>query len=79
MAQGHRRAKAMVAVPPREDWPFLSLCLLSLFAPVAVLAQGGGWPLALLSCLAVLGVPGAALEMMLGLARAALWIEGSGR
>jgi hypothetical protein len=71
-------AAATIRAAPRSEWPFLSLVALSLLAPVAVLAQDGGWPLALLSCPAVLAVPGAAIEMMLGLARAALWLEGGG-
>jgi len=64
-----------IAACPRADLPFLTLGVLSVLAPVVVLMQGGDWPLALLSCPAVLAVPGAAIEMMLGLARAALWME----
>jgi hypothetical protein len=62
----------------RAEWPFATLCLLALVSPLVVLAQGGDWPLALLAPLAVLAAPGAALEAMLGLARAALWMQGSG-
>ncbi len=60
----------------RAEWPFLALYGLSLLAPVAVLAQNGGWPLALLACPVVLAVPGLAIEMMLGLARVTLWMLG---
>ncbi len=60
----------------RAELPFLALYGLSLLASVAVLAQDGGWALALLACPVVLAVPGAAIEMMLGVARAALWLEG---
>jgi hypothetical protein len=70
-----RRAIGAVA---RAELPFATLCLLALLSPPIVLAQGGDWPLALLSFAAVMAVPGAALEVMLGLARAALWIEGGG-
>jgi hypothetical protein len=62
----------------RAEWPFATLGLLALSAPVVVLAQGGDWALALLAFPAVLAVPGAAIEAMLGLARAALWIEATG-
>ena len=52
--------------------------MLALLSAPVVLAQGGDWPLALLACAAVMAVPGAALEVMLGLARVALWIEDPG-
>jgi hypothetical protein len=78
MARARSKAVA-VADRGRAEWPFIALYGLSLLAPVAVLVQDGGWALALLSCPAVLAVPGVALEMMTGLARAALWMEGGAR
>lgn len=73
-----RAARKAIAACPRAEMPFLTLGALSLLAPVAVLAQDGGWPLALLACPAVLATPGAAIEMMLGLARTVLWMESGG-
>ena len=70
----HRTAAASLAA--REELPFATLCALSVLSVPVVLAQGGDWQLALLACAAVLAVPGAAIETMMGLARAALWIEG---
>jgi hypothetical protein len=71
-----RRQRRSLAVAARAELPFGTLCLLALLSPPIVLAQGGDWHLALLSCAAVLAAPGAALEAMLGLARAAFWISG---
>ena len=79
MAQAQRKAIAAASLTARAEWPFATLCALALLSPFVVLAQGGDWPLALLSCPAVLAAPGAAVEMMMGLARAALWIEGGAR
>jgi hypothetical protein len=62
----------------RAELPFATLCLLALLSAPVVLAQGGDWPLALLACAVVMAVPGAALEVMLGLVRIALWIEDPG-
>ncbi len=77
MAQAQpRRATALAA---RAELPFGTLCMLALLSPPIVLSQGGDWHLALLSFAAVLAAPGAALEMMLGLARATLWIAGGNR
>jgi hypothetical protein len=78
MARARWKAAVAVADGARAEWPFLALYGLALLAPVAVLVQDGGWALALLSCPAVLAVPAAAIEMMLGLARATLWMEGGG-
>jgi hypothetical protein len=71
----HRTAASLVA---REEWPFATLGLLALLSAPIVLAQGGDWQQAVLACALVLAVPGAALEAMLGLARATLRIEGGG-
>lgn len=60
----------------RVEWPFAALVLLALLSPPIVLSQGGDWHLALLSFCAVVAAPGAALEAVLGLARAALWFTG---
>jgi len=76
MAKAHRSIAAVALA--RSEWPFATLCLLALLSPIVVLAQGGEWTLAVLACLGVLAAPGAALEAMLGLARATLWLEGSG-
>ena len=69
--------KGAAALVARAEWPFATLVLLALLSPPIVLAQGGDWHLALLSFAAVLATPGAALEAMLGLARAAMWVVGS--
>jgi hypothetical protein len=82
MAQGYRGATAAAAgrrlAASRQEWPFVSLCLLALLSPFIVLGQGGDWPLALLSLGAVMAVPGAAIEAMMAVARLALWVEGGG-
>ena len=79
MARGAWATWQAIAATTRTEWPFVALGLLSLAAPVAVLDQGGDWRTALLSCPALLAAPGAAIEAMLGLARATLWLEGGVR
>lgn len=76
MTQAHPRRPRLREAAARTELPFATLCGLALLSPPIVLAQGGDWHLALLSCAAVLATPGAALEAMLGLARAALWLSG---
>jgi hypothetical protein len=68
LAQG----RALVGHWPEGPWWLLGGA--SLAAPVAVLAQGGGLHLAILAGFTCLATPGAAIEAMLGLARAALSI-----
>lgn len=77
MAQAHRCTAACLTA--RTELPFATLWLLALLSLPIVLAQGGDWPLALLAGAAVLAVPGAALEAVLGLARATLWLQGGDR
>ena len=74
MAQAHRCTAARLTA--RTELPFATLGLLALLSLPTLLAQGGDWPLALLAGAAVLAVPGAALEAVLGLARATLWLQG---
>jgi hypothetical protein len=69
-------------LPLAGGWPEGPLWLLgaaTVAAPVAVLAQGGDLHAALVAALACLATPGAAIEAMLGLARAALAIVPPGR
>ena len=78
MAQAYRGRAAVRLATARAELPFATLCLLALVSLPIVLAQGGDWPLALLAGAAVMAVPGAAVDAMLGLARAALWAAGGG-
>lgn len=60
----------------RVELPFLLLGACALAAPVAVLDQAGNWHTAILAACVVLGVPGAAMESMLGAARLAVALRG---
>jgi|GEM_PF-3089797 len=71
-AKRSRQAPGMPLVGGWPDGPFWLLIAASGAAPVAVLAQGGSLHAALVAALACLATPGAAIEAMLGLARAAL-------
>jgi len=62
----------------REELPFILLGAAALAAPLAVLGQGGDWHTAVLAACVVLGVPGAAVEAMIGVARLAVYLRGGG-
>jgi hypothetical protein len=73
-----RRARVQARVVPREtlprwraELPFAILSAAALAAPLCVLDQGGSLHAALLAGLAVLAVPGAAIEAMAAVARLA--------
>ena len=55
----------------RTELPFGLLVASALASPMLVLDQGGDWRLAAFAFCAVLSVPGAALEGMVGVARLA--------
>jgi len=78
-----RRARIHARVGPREplprwraELPFALLFAAALAAPVCVLDQGGSLHAALFAGLAVLAVPGAAVEAMAGVARLAAMPRG---
>jgi hypothetical protein len=60
---------------PRQEWPFLLLFAVALSTPFCVLGQGGDLRTGLFAALAVLALPGVAIEAMLGVVRLALLIE----
>ena len=59
----------------RADLPLALLVSAALVSPLLVLEQGGDWHTAVLAGCVVLGMPGAAVEAMVGVARLALWVE----
>jgi hypothetical protein len=78
-----RRARIHARVGPREplprwraELPFALLFAAALAAPVCVLDQGGSLHAALFAGLAVLAVPGATVEVMVGVARVAAMPRG---
>ncbi len=76
-SQRHRISWLPAALAPwsRADWPLVLLIGAALASPVLVLDQGGDWRTATLAALVVLGMPGAAVEAMVGVVRLALWVE----
>ena len=65
-------------VPPtwwRAECPFGLLLAAAIVSPFFVLDQGGDWHTAILAGFVVLGMPGAAVESMTGLARVALLLR----
>lgn len=73
-----RRARIQTRVVPgetlprwRAELPFAMLSAVALAAPLCVLDQGGSLHAALFAGLAVLAVPGVAIEAMAGVARLA--------
>lgn len=71
---GNRKARTCIftgqAIPRwREELPFALLFASAAAAPFIVLGQGGDWTLAMFAFFAVLGIPGAAIEAMIGAAR----------
>jgi hypothetical protein len=59
----------------RGELPFGLLVVAAIASPLLVLDQGGDWRDAVLSFCVVLGLPGAAVESMTGLARLALMLR----
>jgi len=59
----------------RAECPFGLLVAAAIASPFFVLDQGGDWHTAILAGFIVLGVPGAAVESMTGLARVALLLR----
>ncbi|WP_372623266.1 hypothetical protein [Falsiroseomonas sp.] len=60
----------------RAELPFALLAASALAAPFVVLGQGGDWHTAILAGCVVLGVPGAAVDSMIGAARFAALLRG---
>jgi hypothetical protein len=60
----------------QAEIPFALLFASALATPLVVLDQGGDLRFAILSGLVVLSVPGAAIESILGVVRAALYLRG---
>ncbi|WP_158287555.1 hypothetical protein [Falsiroseomonas bella] len=60
----------------QAEIPFALLVASALATPLVVLNQGGDLHFAILSGLVVLSLPGAAIESMVGVARAALYLRG---
>ncbi len=62
----------------RGEFPFALLAAAALASPFFVLDQGGDWRTAVLAGFVVLGMPGAAIESMAGVARLALMLRERG-
>jgi hypothetical protein len=63
----------------RADLPLALLVATAAVTPFAVLGQGGDWHTAMVAAFVVLGVPGAAIEAMVGVVRLAIRVERGGR
>ena len=74
-----RGAGSAVLVGSWPELPFLLLGASALLALPLVLGQGGSWHTAIAAGLACLACPGAAIEMMSGLARLTSWLWGEDR
>lgn len=59
----------------RADLPVALLVATAAATPAVVLGQGGDWHTATAAAFVVLGVPGAAIEAMVGVVRLALRVE----
>jgi hypothetical protein len=60
----------------QAEIPFALLVASALATPLVVLGQGGDLRFAILSGLVVLSLPGAAIESIIGVVRAALYLRG---
>jgi hypothetical protein len=75
-----RRGRQAMRDEPVPWWqaeiPFAMLVASALATPLVVLNQGGDLYFALVSGLVVLSLPGAAIESIIGVVRAALYLRG---
>lgn len=78
--QRSRRGPDRKPIPRwRAELPFALLVATAVATPFAVLDQGGSWHTALGAACAVLALPGAAIESMVGAVRFALLMGGDTR